>query len=251
MNYFNKSNISGVLQLGDIVDGHEQDEKLDIRRTHVDLERVLKRLSPIKAPIYHALGNHCLLADIDCLFRRLNLEKPGYYFRDLSPLWRLVILDTVEISVWRKKHQELQRQASQYLKDHAGEPNAQRWNGGLGKDQIDWMHNILDSTKREGKFAVVCGHIPVVAEAAVPGGVVYSSHYVEKQLSRHTGCVKAYFSGHYHAGGYAYRCGIHHVTFEGLLDADHHDGAFGIVELHRNKIVINGEGTMTSRVLEI
>merc|ERR1712118_294632 len=38
-------------------------------------------------------------------------------------------------------------------------------------------------------------------------------------LEENCDVVKAYFAGHWHPGGYAYEGGIHHVTFQGIVEA--------------------------------
>lgn len=246
MTQLNESEVSAVLHLGDIVDGNSS-----AKTTHADLDCVLTSLSHLNVPVFHVLGNHCLWAERRHLFSMLRLGREGYYSQNLSPLWRLIVLDTVDVSVRRTEHPLHKRQAEQYLIDHKGEANAKKWNGGLGKSQLEWLERTLKLTASEGRLAIVCGHIPIVAKAAVPDGVIYDNRSVERLLSSHSGCVKAYFCGHHHAGGYEYETAIHHVTFEGVLDADHEDGAFGVIELHKTRIVIDGKGTMTSRVLAI
>lgn len=250
--HLNASGVSVVLHLGDIVDGNISTGGNPMQdKTHEELDRVLTRLSFLKAPILHVLGNHCLFANRDHLFRKLKFEDKGYYFRELSSKWRLIVLDTVEVSILRGEDHPHQRQAWEYLESHKDEPNARTWNGGLGQEQLDWLEDVLLVTAGEGKLAIVCGHIPILAEAAESGGTVFNNAVVGGLLSAHSSVVKAYFCGHHHPGGYAYKNGIHHVTFEGILDADHEEGSCGVVELHDSRIVINGNGIMTSRILAL
>lgn len=252
MKHLNASGVSAVLHLGDIVDGNiGTGGNLMLHKTHEELDRVLTRLSFLKAPVLHVLGNHCLLANRDHLFRKLKLEAKGYYFRELSPKWRLIVIDTVDVSVSRGEDHARQREAWEYLESHKGEPNARTWNGGLGQEQLDWLEDVLLLTAGQGKLAIICGHIPILVEASEPKGVVFDNVVVGGLLSAHNSVVKAYFCGHHHPGGYAYKNGIHHVTFEAVLDADHEEGSCGVVELHGSRIVIKGNGTMTSRILPL
>ena len=57
--------------------------------------------------------------------------------------------------------------------------------------------------------------------------------------------VKAYFCAHYHEGGYIEVGGVHHVTFESIVDSGA-EGACGIVELHDSEICVVDFGTTTS-----
>jgi beta-galactosidase len=62
-------------------------------------------------------------------------------------------------------------------------------------------------------------------------------------------CVKAVFSGHHHAGSFAYYKNIPVVTVEGMVETEG-ENAFGIVQLYDNKIVVEGTERMTSRELK-
>lgn len=244
--HLNESNVSTVVHLGDVIDGNE-----NIKKTHADLDAVMTRLSKLAAPVYHVLGNHCLAADREHLLDKLELSAGTHYFRDLSPKWRLIVLDTVDVSLDRQEDHPHYQQAKAYLETHHGEPNAKEWNGGLGPDQINWLQDLLRDTAEQQKYAIVCGHMPILAEASFPQHTVWDSTLLVNLIRTYRCAVKAYFCGHYHEGGYAMKDGIHHVTFEAILDADNDDGSCGVVELHDSKIIINGMGIMTSRVLQI
>lgn len=247
---FNKSDVKAVMHLGDIIDGVTEFGFLSRERTFSDLKRVMSVLSHLNRPLLHVLGNHCVLIERERLLTTLKMEKPGYYFRNLSPLWRVIVIDTVDVSLQRDEAHPHFREAHTYLQTHADEAHAKHWNGGLGAKQMRWLSQTLARTADDGRFAVVCGHIPMVEEASESAGVMYDHVAVQKLIGAH-GCVKAYFSGHHHAGGYAYKDGIHHVTFEGVIDADAAEGAFAVAEFWRDRIEIRGRGAMTSRVLHI
>lgn len=234
-----------MLHLGDIVDGN-----LTRWQTHEDLDVILQSLSRLTAPVLHVLGNHCLTVDRSRLLDKLQLKAGTYYYRDLAERWRVVVLDTVEICVGRGKDHENHRRALQYMAAHNGEPNAREWNGGLGCKQVEWLEHVLRETKESGRWAVVCGHLPVVVEAALEKATIWERDMLRNVLERY-GVVKAYFAGHHHEGGYAKVAGIHHVTFEGLLDAEHDMGAVGVIELGTEMIEIKGHGKLTSRVLDL
>lgn len=244
--HLNESCVSAVVHLGDIIDGNE-----DITKTHADLDAVISRLSVLEAPLFHVLGNHCLSAARDHLVEKLKLSKSTYYYRDVSPKWRLIVLDTVDISLDRPKDHPYYQMAVDYLEKHKGEPNAQEWNGGLGPTQLNWLQDLLRETAEQKKFAILCGHLPILSDASFPQHTVWDHKLLVNLIRTYGGAVKAYFCGHYHDGGYAFKDGIHHVTFEAVLDADDADGSCGVVELHDSKIAIKGIGTMTSRLLEL
>lgn len=58
-------------------------------------ETIVRVQGSLKA--YHVLGNHCLAAPRDRLLQRLGMPR-AYYAADIAPGWRLVTLDTTEMS---------------------------------------------------------------------------------------------------------------------------------------------------------
>ena len=48
-------------------------------------------------PAYHVVGNHCLSVPRAALLSRLRLPA-SYYAAPLAPGWRLIVLDTTEMS---------------------------------------------------------------------------------------------------------------------------------------------------------
>lgn len=73
---------------------------------------------------------------------------------------------------------------------------------------------------------------------------------IERVLLRHPS-VKMVLTGHDHLGAYALRGGIHHITLEGLVEAPADSNAFATVHVYPDDIVIDGFGSVKSRVLSI
>lgn len=241
MQHINSHDVHLSIHLGDIVDGNET-----VERTRDDLQSVINCLDDLQRPVIHVLGNHCLDAGREYLVDKLRLPEPTYYFKDVSEKWRIIVLDSVDLSVHREESHPLRAAARKYLDEHVDDANAKDWNSGLGPDQIVWLQDVLRRTAEEGRFAIVCGHHPIVADAALPTHLIWDSAKVAQLLHSNAGTVKAYFCGHYHEGGYAEVGGVHHVTFESVVDSGA-EGACGIVELRDSEIVVVGSGTTTSR----
>lgn len=242
MKTLNTLKIEATLHLGDIVDGNDT-----LEHTKQDLERVLLRLADLNTPVWHVLGNHCLAAGENYVKDRLGL-KHSYYFHDVSEQWRVVVLDTVEVSVDRDG--ELREKAKKYLVDHSGEANAKEWNGGLSPTQKSWLRTILHDARQRGFKAIVCGHLPVLSEDAFRQHVIWENEALAELFAEYADVVKAYFAGHFHDGGYQKRDSVHYVTVEAVLDSETEEGAFGMLELFEHRIVVKGYGDVTSRVLE-
>ena len=65
-----------------------------------------------------------------------------------------------------------------------------------------------------------------------------------------SGCVVAWFAGHDHAGGYAVRKGVHHVTLKGIFE-EPVKNAYALIELHPDRIKKTGFGAEPSRDMPI
>mmetsp|Transcript_8934 Transcript_8934/g.39486 ORF Transcript_8934/g.39486 Transcript_8934/m.39486 type:complete len:104 (+) Transcript_8934:906-1217(+) len=75
------------------------------------------------------------------------------------------------------------------------------------------------------------------------------SVFVPSFNSRFPGVVVAWFSGHDHLGGYATRKGVHHITFEAIVES-REDTAHGFVDIFEDgSISIEGLGAVSSREL--
>jgi manganese-dependent ADP-ribose/CDP-alcohol diphosphatase len=167
------------------------------------------------------VGNHCLYAGRDVLESQLGIEGAPYYATDVSPNWTVIVLDTVHVGVDRPQGDPRRLEADKYLRDHGEDENAVPWNGGLGVEQTAWLRIELAKARSLKKRVIVCGHHPIVPEAAAAMHTIWNASEVRKVLSEYKeDVVAAYFAGHYHDGGYALVDGIHHVTFPAILDSD-------------------------------
>jgi hypothetical protein len=94
-----------VVGLGDYVDGYLGASD-GAARSEADLARLVvpqfARLAAAGAPVRPALGNHDLAVPRPRLVRALGLPEGsrGWYSAPLAPGWRLVVLDTTDISVY-------------------------------------------------------------------------------------------------------------------------------------------------------
>ncbi|KAI0560655.1 Metallophosphoesterase [Gracilaria domingensis] len=240
--FINRNNVSALLHLGDIIDGNATLDK-----TRDDLDEVLKTLGKANAPLLHVLGNHCLDAGRPYLLSKFGIET-AYYTKDYGD-WRVIVLDTVEVSVHRVDHPQYAEEAKQFLQQNQSLPNAKDWNGGLSSEQKSWLRAILSDTAKQGMKAIVCGHLPIAPEEQYQMHVIWDGQWLTDLFSEYKHVVKAYFAGHYHEGGYLLNNGIHYVTCESILDSESPEGSAAIVELWPDRIVISGHGDMTSRKL--
>jgi 3',5'-cyclic AMP phosphodiesterase CpdA len=205
-----------VIQLGDIVDGQAK----DLPKTIADQEAVLQVLARQPAPVYHVLGNHCLNLGKDRLQQRYNVERFYYDFTVArAPGWRFVVLDGNDAGY-----------------------------GVLGAEQLAWFTATLERAAAAHERVLCFCHFALLAEAAPNHRMATPAPVLE--IMDRSACVVAWFAGHDHAGGYAVRNGVHHVTVKGLVEAPE-TGAYGLVELYPDHLREIGVGSEPSRDLPL
>ena len=234
----NTKDLAFTIQLGDIID-----------RGKESFDRVLPIFNRLTMPKYHVLGNHDFPLPRPEVLAKLGMERAYYSFSHDN--WRFVVLDTLDVSVdggW-PEDSENHTQAAQWLErlKSEGKPYAQPWNGGIGEQQKQWLTDTLREAEERGEKAIVFGHIPLLAEASSQWALLYNHQEIAAILEA-SGCVVAYLCGHDHAGGYAERNAIHHVTVQGMIEAPDQN-AYAVVDLYDDRIEIRGVGKVPSRTL--
>lgn len=204
-----------TVQLGDLIDGHPN----DLPRSIQDLETILAACRGLPEPVVHVVGNHCMAAGADALHHHLALPRFYYAFtRPELPKWRVLVLDGNDAGY-----------------------------GVFSEEQTAWIEEQLTQAANHGDRVLCLCHFPLIPEAghhriAKPNAVLAA-------MDR-TGCVAAWLAGHDHAGGYALRNGVHHITFKGIVEQP--DAlTYAIVTLTHDTITIDGLGRETDRTLTL
>lgn len=184
--------------------------------------------------------------------------RVGYY--EFTPPgatgWRLLVLDTMHLSVAYPPG-DARREAGEAALAAAvatGAACAKDWNGAVGEAQRRWLERRLAAADTDGVQVLVCGHHPLIREAASRRHLAWDGDAVAEVLDRHVGVVRAYFCGHFHPGGYTVRdSGVHHLTFTAILDALSPDGApsnaWAVVTLGDDAVIVEGGDEEPSRRL--
>jgi 3',5'-cyclic AMP phosphodiesterase CpdA len=213
---FNAAAPRFVVNLGDIVDG---------RDAEAEWACVSAELTRLQVPLRSVVGNHCLrIAPRALLHQRLQIasDSCGYYaFTCDGDSTRLFIaLDSMDCAVFAELAESRAAAAAMRAQLTAvNAPNAVEWNGGFSDAQLAWLEQQLLAASAAGRRAVLFAHIPVCREATSERHLLWNNDAALAVLDRHAGVVEAFFAGHYHTGGYACRCGVHHVTLNGMLEA--------------------------------
>lgn len=235
-----------TIQLGDLIDGRGT-----LAETREDLDAVLGVYASLpQTPHRHVLGNHCLTMPRPELERRLGLDRSWYSFERDG--WRFIVLDSLDLSVFgRPEGSHRHKQAATMLAElkAAGALNAEAWNGGISRPQLEWLDAELTKSDREGSRAVVLSHLPVLAAASSEHHVLWNHEAVRKILNAHAS-THAFLAGHDHEGGYAVEGAVHHVTVPGLVEAPIGGDAYAIVKAFKDRLLIDGVGTVADRVLD-
>jgi 3',5'-cyclic AMP phosphodiesterase CpdA len=236
VNYLNDSKVQFTINLGDVID-----------RNFADLDSVLVRLKRLKNKVYNTTGNHDYhgITDNRILYDKLDMPSEYYSFKKKN--WVFILLNTNEISSYAnvmgtEKERELTAMRQQ-IKSSGGIQGAE-WNGGVGKKQLPWLNNQLAKAEKSGDCVLVFTHHPLYPKT---GFTALNNMEILDVIGNYS-CVKAVFSGHHHTGSFAYYKNIPVVTVEGLIETEN-ENAFGIIKIYNNKIVLEGNGRMTSRDL--
>lgn len=235
---FNEAKVQFVINLGDTIDH-------DFR----SFDAVMPLFKMVKAPVYHVVGNHDFSVEAgeeERILPALGLKDPYYAFSKGG--WRFVVLDGFELRFPFPDDEMLGRESEAlYTRLRAdGKEHAQRWNGGIGSEQLGFLEDQLEQAQKSGKNAIVICHFPILPESA---GNLWNGAEVVALLEKHPP-VKAFLCGHNHAGDYAFRNGIHYLTFQGMVETSDQN-AYAVVTLEKNVIRVQGFGREPSRTLEI
>ncbi|QWA09309.1 metallophosphoesterase [Sodalis ligni] len=232
----NDTPLDFVVTLGDLVD-----------RAWSSYGDLLPLYGRLRHPHVTVMGNH----DADTVSRYLAgrqppLGLPKHYFHFLVNGYRFVVIDGNDISLYCNQANgddlpEAQRMLAQLTAD--GKPQAQSWNGALGKAQLYWLEKTLHAAQARQETVIVLGHYPL---APVNSHNLWNDEIVAALLCRYG--VRAYFGGHQHGGGYQRIEGTDFITLKGMVDGEEQT-PYAIVELRGSALTLHGRGPEISREL--
>lgn len=230
-----------VIQMGDLIDGGEHAEE--------ELKTASAIYNRLTMPRYHVLGNH----DFAGLYRQETLKILGmeraYYTFDWGDL-RFVVLDTQDVAIqggWPENSPSFLNAIAMLERlRRVGAANAQEYNGGVGREQMDWLNAVLDEADSQKKRVIVFGHLPLL-----PAGethTLWNAEDIVAMFERHS-CVKAYFCGHIHRGNTLQQNGIHYVSFEAMVDWADQTAVWYEIRLAPDVIEARGAGIQQHWIL--
>ncbi|XP_056325164.1 manganese-dependent ADP-ribose/CDP-alcohol diphosphatase isoform X2 [Danio aesculapii] len=265
-----------VVQLGDIIDGHNRRCDASDRA----LDTVMAELDACTVDVHHVWGNHEFynFSRSSLLSSRLNsapktgtdsgsdLIHDDIYAYEFSPApnFRFVLLDAYDLSVigreeesqkhthsWRilTQHNHNLQDLNQPPVSVGLEQRFVKFNGGFSEQQLQWLDGVLTLSDHKQERVLIFSHLPVHPCAADPICLAWNHEAVLSVLRSHRS-VLCFIAGHDHDGG---RCtdssGAQHITLEGVIETPPHSHAFATVYLYEDRMVMKGRGRVEDLII--
>jgi len=158
--------------------------------------------------------------------------RSAYYVVDLSPGWRLIVLDTTELSLHgghAEGSAELQEAEAYYAK-HCELTRVQRYNGGIGRAQLAWLVAQLRKAEADKVRVIVASHHPLPPGSSAETHRAWNGDEVAAALTDSPAFVLG-LAGHYHPGGHVRFRGRDFVTVPALLESPAGGNAYAVVQV--------------------
>ena len=235
----NQKDLNYTIHLGDFID-----------RDFNSYDTIVPIWNKLVSKKYHVLGNHDFsVADSlkSQVFDQLNIKERYYSFTQNN--WRFIVLDGNDLSFHGAlstiKKQQTDSIYNLYKKDSV--EYLQKWNGALSKRQLDWVRSELETAKGNNENVGFYCHFP-----ALPFDEWHNLWNREDLIALISmyDCVKLFFNGHNHEGGYEEKYGVHYLTFKAMVNTDV-STSFATALFTKDSVHINGHGREISRGLKI
>jgi len=236
---FNTHDLAFAISLGDLIDR-------DFASFHKPTDILDKSL----APVYYAVGNHEFSVEEEYkneVRRHLNNSKG--YFNFSVENFIFLVLDGTDVSTFAqsKGSKAYELAMAQYEEmEKQGFNNATTWNGGIGKKQFKWLERQLRIAENANSKVILFCHWPLLPE----NGTQLWNNGEILDLINNFSCVLAWISGHHHAGHYEKSGNVHHLTINGMVEAQQ-ETSCGIMEVYPDRLRLKGYGDQKDYVLEI
>ncbi|WP_282056096.1 metallophosphoesterase [Maribacter luteus] len=235
----NTHTLDYTIHLGDFID-----------RNFNSFDTLIPIWGGLKSDRYHVLGNHDFsVADSlkPLVFEKMDLKDR--YYSIVKNKWRFIILDGNDLSVHGALTETKKQQTDSLFQQLSSKelPNLKPWNGGLGKEQLQWIEDELKlATQNKERVGFYC-HFPVLGETNDLN--LWNYEQLLSIINKYD-CVKFYFNGHHHDGSYVQKDGVHYLNFKGMLDT-RDSTSFARVAFHNDSLIVKGYGREPDRGLLI
>ena len=238
---FNSRDLDFIVNLGDTID-----------HNLASFEPILEEFSEAKAPVHHLLGNHDF--DVDPEERLLvpslmDIPGPPYYRSFSKAGWRFIFLDGNELSlVAYPPESEANARSQAYFNEFAkaGPTNAERYNGAVGDQQLDWLESELEQATSADQKVIIFNHFPTLP---ISTHSLWDAEKLATMLVRHE-CVRAHINGHFHHGSYMTKDGVHYLSLKALLETPD-TVTYSVAELEGEQLAVRGVGNQPDFFLDL
>lgn len=232
----NKHKLAYTIHLGDFID-----------QRFSSFDSIIPTWNKLQSTSYHVLGNHDFeVADSlkSELFDKLNLKKRYYSIENND--WKFLVLDGTDLSFYGAldslKKKETQIMFDRIEKDSL--PYAKPYNGGLSKEQFNWIEQELESAKENNQHVGFYCHFPLTP---INNGNLWNTKEL-LELIKKNNHVKLFMNGHKHEGAYDFKNGVHYLTFKGMVKtAD--STSYAIADFYKDSVIIKGYGREKDKTL--
>jgi len=259
------SDLSGVLNLGDLFDGYNDDDKTQrpVLRGEMqeetreknwrDLKVVADIVNSSSTRVFHCVGNHdCSVSKSDFLSAVKATSMGEYYSVPMPRKWRLVILDTTDLNPRYVAVDSNDYGAAYAFAKEAADDDREdivAWGGGIGPTQFAWLESELKDAKEKEERVIIASHNALHRDAARYQMSAWNSDAVSS-LIEESDVVKICLAGHDHPGKYLYHHGVHYVTLEAMLESKN-ETSYAFLDVYQHEAVLTGVGAATSRRMRV
>ncbi|KAG2675999.1 hypothetical protein I3843_12G031700 [Carya illinoinensis] len=258
-NWNHHQKLKFAINFGDIVDGF-----CPKIQSLTAVKKVVNEFSKFNGPVYHMIGNHCLYnlprSELIPLLKIPSHNDHAYFDFTPTPEYRFIVLDGYDISAigWPQDHPNT-LEAFNFLREK--NPNSEKnspsglvglerrflkFNGAVGKKQLEWLDGILQEASELKQKVVICCHLPLDPGASNTEALLWNYDEVMDVIHRYN-CVKVCLAGHDHKGGHSIDSrGIHHRVLEAALECPPGTDAFGFVNVYDDRLSLIGTDRMQS-----
>lgn len=235
--FFNSQGLDAVFHLGDIID-----------HGFSNYDSVIPHFQKFNSPVFYVLGNHDFA--VKDKEKKEVLKKMGMKETNYSVIignWQFIVLNGNDLSFLSPQSNAQKKERNSLIIDlvQGLRCNFMPWNGGIGSSQMEWLESQLKEADLYRRKVVILCHFPVYPPSYYN---LWNDQAMLSLIWKHP-AVKAYFNGHYHAGNYGFKNGIHFVNFKGMVQTP--TNAYAKVTLTADSIFIDGYGREPSRRLNI
>jgi len=235
----NQKDLKYTIHLGDFID-----------RNFSSYDTLIPIWNKLNSKKYHVLGNHDFLVADSLKIKIFNkLEIKDRYYSFTQDNWRFIVLDGNDLS-FHGALSEIKKQQTDsiykfFKKDSV--PHVKKGNGALSKEQLHWVRSELEIAKKNEENVGFYCHFPALPFDASHN--LWNREDLLELISEYS-CVKLFFNGHNHEGGYVEKSGVHYLTYKAMVNSDD-KSSFATALFTKDSVLIEGYGREVSRGLKI